>query len=142
VLAFLKCSFILFFVFQLIHIDDPLTCGPAPFCANTLNSKIPSPPSRCDQCAEYSSRISDLEARLTLAKRQAQMAFDKASKTSALTKQISIFGDEVSNLTAKILHHEECHSFSLGIVESAYEILRCKFPLDLFPSLFALLLLL
>jgi hypothetical protein len=139
--AFLKCFFFLFFRFQLTHVDDPLTCGPAPFSVNTSNSRIPSPPSRCDQCAEYSSRISDLEVRLTSAKRQAQMAFDKASKTSALTKQVSILGDEVSSLTAKILHHEECNSFILGIVESACEMLRCKFPLDLLSSLFALLLL-
>jgi hypothetical protein len=125
-----------------MHVDDPFTCGPAHFSANMLNSKIPSPPSRCDQCVEYSSRISDLEIRLTLAKRQAQMAFDKASKTSAQTKQVSILGDEVSSLKAKILHHEECNSFILGIVESACKMLRCKFPLDLSSSLFALLLLL
>jgi hypothetical protein len=79
---------------------------------------------------------------LTLAKRQAQMAFDKASKTSALTKQVSILGDEVSSLTAKILHQEEYNSFILGIVESACEMLRCKFPLDLSSSLLAPLLLL
>jgi hypothetical protein len=138
--AFLKCFFFLFFRFQLMHVDDPLTCRPAPFSADMLNSRIPSPPSRCDQCAEYSSRISDLEVCLTSAKRQAQMAFDKASKTSAPTKQISTLGDEVSNLTAKILHHEECNSFILGIVESACEMLRCEFPLDLSSSLFAPLL--
>jgi hypothetical protein len=140
--ALLKCFFFLFFRFQLTYVDDPLTCGSTPFSANTFNSRIPSPPNRCDQCAEYSSRISDLEVRLTSAKRQAQMAFDKASKTSALTKQVSILGDEVSSLTVKILYHKECNSFILGIVESACEMLRCKFPLDLFSSLFALLLLL
>jgi hypothetical protein len=80
---------------------------------------------------EYSSRISDLEARLTLAKRQAQMAMGKASKACGLTKQISILDDKVSSLTAKILHHEECNSFILGIIESACEMLRCKFPFDL-----------
>jgi hypothetical protein len=55
------------------------------------------------------------------------MVFDKASKTSALTKQVSDLGDEVSSLTAKILHHQECDSFVLGIVESACEMLRCEF---------------
>jgi hypothetical protein len=100
-----------------------------------FNSMILSPPSRCDQCAEYSSRISDLEARLTSAKRQAQMAFDKASRTSTLMKKVSILDDEVSSLTAKILHHEECNSFILGIIESACEMLRCKFPFDLSFSL-------
>jgi hypothetical protein len=138
--AFMKCFFFLFFRFQLTHVDDPLPCGPAPFSVNTSNSRIPSPPSRCDQCAEYSSRISDLEVRLTSAKRQAQMALDKASEAFAPTKQVSTLGDEVSSLTAKILHHEECDSFILGIVESACEMLRCEFPLDLFPSLFAPLL--
>jgi hypothetical protein len=123
-----------------MHINDPLTCGPAPSSARTFGSTISLPPSRCGQCAEYSSRISDLEARLTLAKRQAQMAFDKASKTSNLTKQVSILDDKVSSLTAKILHHKECNSFVLGIIESACEMLRCKFPFDLSSSLFAPLL--
>jgi hypothetical protein len=95
--AFLKCFFFLFFHFQLMHVDDPSTCGPAPISANTFNLRNPSPPSRCDQCAEYSSRISNFEVRLTSAKCQAQMAFDKASKTSALMKQVSILGDEVSS---------------------------------------------
>jgi hypothetical protein len=115
-----------------MRVHDPLTFGPAPSSAHGFDSRIPSPPSRCDQCADYSSRISDLEVRLTSAKCQAQMALDKASKASALTKPVSILGDEVSSLTAKILHHEECNSFILGIIESACEMLRCKFPLDFF----------
>jgi hypothetical protein len=117
-----------------MRVHDPLTPDPAPSSAHGFNSRIPSPPGRRDQCTDYSSRIADLEVRLTSTKRQAQMAFDKASKASALTKQVSILGDEVSSLTAKILHHEECNSFVLGIIESACEMLRCKFPLDLFSS--------
>jgi hypothetical protein len=113
-----------------MHINDPLPCGPAPSSARTFGSMILSPPSRCSQCAEYSSRISDLEARLTLAKCQAQMAFDKASKTSSLMKQVSILDDKVSSLMAKIVHHEECDSFIIGIIESACEMLRCKVPCD------------
>jgi hypothetical protein len=89
---------------------------------------------------EYSSRISDLEALLTLAKRQAQMGVDKASKACGLTKHVSILDDKVSSLTVKILHHEECNSFVLGIIESACEMLRCKLPFDLSFSLFAPLL--
>jgi hypothetical protein len=111
-----------------MHINDPLTCGPAPSSARVFGSKSSSTSSRCSQCAEYSSRISDLEACLTLAKRQAQMAVSKASKACGLTKQMSILDDKVSSLTAKIVHHEECESFILGIVESACEMLRCKFP--------------
>jgi hypothetical protein len=70
----------------------------------------------------------DLENRLTLAKRQAQMTIDKASKACGLMKQISILGDKVSSLMAKIVHHEECDSFVIGIIESACEMLRCKIP--------------
>jgi hypothetical protein len=73
-------------------------------------------------------RISDLESRLTLAKRQAQMAVDKASKSCGFMKQISILEDKVSGLMAKIIHLEECDSFLIGIVESAFEMLRCEIP--------------
>jgi hypothetical protein len=73
---------------------------------------------------------------LTLSKRQAQMAMDKASKSCGFMKQISILEDKVSSLTAKIVHLEECDSFFIGIVESACELLPCKsschFPLLLF----------
>jgi hypothetical protein len=123
-----------------MHTNDPLTGGPAPSAARTFDLTILPPPSQCSQCAEYSLRIFDLETRLILDKRQAQMAFDKASKTSNLTKQVSILDDKVSSLTAKILHHEECNSFLLGIIESACEMLRCKFPFDLSFSLFVPLL--
>jgi hypothetical protein len=123
-----------------MHTIDPLTGGPAPSIAHTFDSTIFPLPSQCIQCAEHSLRISDLETRFTLAKRQAQMAFDKASKTSNLTKQVSVLDDKVSSLTATILHHEECNSFLLGIIESACEMLRCKFPFDLSFSLFVLLL--
>jgi hypothetical protein len=68
------------------------------------------------QCAEYSSRISDLESRLSLAKRQAQMAMDKASKSCGFMKQISILEDKVSGLTARVVHLEECDSFLVDIV--------------------------
>jgi hypothetical protein len=65
---------------------------------------------------------------LTLSKRQAQMAIDKASKSCGFMKQISILEDKVSSLTTKIVHLEECDSFLVGIIESACELLRCKFP--------------
>jgi hypothetical protein len=118
-----------------MHINDPLTSGPAPSFARMFGSTISLPPSRYNHCAEYSSRISDLEARLTLAKRQAQMAVSKASKACGLTKKISVLDDKVSSLTAKILHHEECNFFVLGIIESACEMLRCKCSFDLSFSL-------
>jgi hypothetical protein len=139
----LECfSFLFFFGLQSMRVNDSLTHGPAPSSARVFGSQISSTPSRCSRCAGYSSRISDLETRLNVAKRQAQMAFDKASKTSNLTKQVSVLDDKVSSLTAKILHHEECNSFVLGIIESACEMLQCKFPFDLSSSPLALRLLL
>jgi hypothetical protein len=77
----LKCfSFLFLFGLQSMRVNDPLTHGPAPSAAHVFGSQISSTPGRCSRCAEYSSRVSDLEARLTLAKRQAQMAINKASK--------------------------------------------------------------
>jgi hypothetical protein len=76
-------------------------------------------------------RISDLESRLSLIKRQAQIALDKASKSCGFMKQISILGDKVSVLTARVVHLEECDSFLVGIVESACELLRCEVPCNL-----------
>jgi hypothetical protein len=65
------------------------------------------------------------------------MAIDKASKASGYTKQISSLDERVSSLTAKIVHNEECKSFILGIIESACEMLRCKFSFDFsFPCFF------
>jgi hypothetical protein len=68
-------------------------------------------------------RIADLESHLTLSKRQAQMAIGKASKSCRFVKQISILEDNVSSLTARIVHLEECDSFLIGIIESACELL-------------------
>jgi hypothetical protein len=67
---------------------------PTPSFVRGFDPQILSTPSRCHQCTEYSLRISDLEVRLTLAKRQAQMAFDRASQTSALMKQVSTLSDK------------------------------------------------
>jgi hypothetical protein len=104
---------------------------------NVFDSGASSPPRPSCRCTEYSSRISDLETCLSLAKRQAQMAMDKASKSCSLMKQISILEDKVSGLTARVVHLEECDSFLVGIVEYACELLRYKVPcnLPLFPFL-------
>jgi hypothetical protein len=88
------------------------------------------PHSSC-RCSEHLLRILDLESRLTLMKRQAQMAIDKASKSCGFMKQISKLEDKVSGLTARVVHLEECDSFLVGIVESACELLRCKIPCNL-----------
>jgi hypothetical protein len=105
----------------------------APSPADAFDSGIASPPCSSCQCVEYSSWILDLESRLSLAKRQAQMAMYKASKACGYMKQISILEDKVSGLMARVVHLEESDSFLIGIVESACELLRCKvscnFPL-------------
>jgi hypothetical protein len=74
------------FGFQSTHIGDPSSCDQAPSSASVFDSKVLSPPRCCCQCAEYSSRILNLENHLTLAKRQAQMTMDKASKACSLMK--------------------------------------------------------
>jgi hypothetical protein len=79
-------SSVFLFDLQSIRFDDPLTRCHSPSSNRGSNPQISSTPSRCSGCVEYASRISDLEARLTSAKCQAQMVFDKASKTSALKK--------------------------------------------------------
>jgi hypothetical protein len=121
-----------------MRISDPLSRDHAPSSARAVGSKVLSPPRHCYQCAEYSSRISDLENRSTLAKGQAQMTINKASQACGLMKQISVLDDKVSSLMAKIVHHEECDSFLIGIIESACEMLRCKISCDFFffPLLF------
>jgi hypothetical protein len=126
------------FVIQLARAGRLSGRGRASSSAEAFDSGVSSPPHPVCQCDEYSSRIADLESCLSLAKRQAQMAIDKASKSCGFMKQISILEDKVSSLTAKIIHLEECDSFLVGIIESAYELLRCKFSCNF--SLFLFLL--
>jgi hypothetical protein len=94
-----------------------------------------SPPRSSCRYKEYSLRIADLKGHLSLMKRKAKLAVDKASKSCSFMKQISVLQDMVSGLMAKIMHFEECDSFLIGIVESVYEMLQCKVPcrLSLFP---------
>jgi hypothetical protein len=112
------------FGFQPIHAGGSSGRDRATSPVNVVDSGASSPPCPSCRCTEYSSRISDLESRLSLAKRQAQMVMNKASKSCGLKKQTSILEDKVSGLTARIVHLEECDSFLVGIVESACELLR------------------
>jgi hypothetical protein len=114
------------FGFQSMRAGEPSSRDQAPSSADAFVFKVSSPLRRCCQCAEYSSRISDLESRLSLAKRQAQMSMDKASRACRMLKQISVLEDKVSDLVARITHFEECESFLLGIIESVCEMLLCK----------------
>jgi hypothetical protein len=93
-----------------------------------FDSEIASPPRSSCGCKEYTLRILDLESRLSLMKRQAQIALDKASKSCGFMKQISVLEYKVSGLMAKTVHLEECDSFLIGIVESVCEMLRCEVP--------------
>jgi hypothetical protein len=56
-----------------------------PSPVNMFDSGIALPPRSC-RCKEYRLRISDLESRLSLMKRQAQIALDKASKSCGFMK--------------------------------------------------------
>jgi hypothetical protein len=91
------------------------------------SSEIPSAPHSPSRCAEHLSRISDLEGRLSLLKRQAKAAVDQARKSFGLMKRVSSLESQVSGLMAKILHLEQCDSFLIGIIESACEHLQCEF---------------
>jgi hypothetical protein len=91
------------------------------------------------RCTEHLSRISDLDGRLSLLKRQAKTAMDQAGKSFGLMKLVSLMEDKVSDLMAKIIHLEECDSFLIGIIESACEHFHCEFPLSPI-GLFAVLL--
>jgi hypothetical protein len=95
---------------------------------NIFDSGASSPPHSSCRCKEYALRIADLKGCLSLMKRQAKLAVDKASKSCGFMKQISVLEDKVSGLMAKIVHLEECNSFLIGIVESVCEILRCEVP--------------
>jgi hypothetical protein len=98
---------------------------------NKFDSGAASPPRSACRCKEYSLRIADLEGRLSLMKRKAELALDKASKSCGFIKQISVLEDKMSGLMAEIVHLEECDSFLIGIVESICEMLRCKVPCSL-----------
>jgi hypothetical protein len=78
------------FAFQPVRAGKLSGRGQAPSSAEAFDSGVSSPPRPVCQCDEYSSRIADLESRLTLSKRQAQMAIGKASKSCGFIKQISI----------------------------------------------------
>jgi hypothetical protein len=91
------------------------------------NSGVQSPPRSPCRCAEYLSRILDLEGRLVLLKRQAKSALDQVGKSYSLMRLVSSLEDQLSGLVAKFMHLEECDSYLIEIIESACEQLKCKF---------------
>jgi hypothetical protein len=98
--------------------------------ADMFDSGAPSPPRSSYRCTEYLLRIVDLEGHLSLMKRQAKIALDKASKSCGFTKQISTLEEKVSGLVARVMHLEKCDSLLVDFIESACEQLKCKFPTD------------
>jgi hypothetical protein len=100
-------------------------CDPPP--ANMSTSGAQSPPRSSCQCAEYLSRISDLEGRLALVKCQAKSALDQARKSYSLMRRISSLEDQVSGLVAKVMHLKECDSYLVEIIKLVCEQLKCKF---------------
>jgi hypothetical protein len=95
--------------------------------ANVFES---SPPHSPCQCAEYLSRILNLEGHLSVLKRQAKSALDQAGKSYGLMRQISTLEDKVSGLVTQVMHLKECESFLVEIIESACEQLKCEFSAD------------
>jgi hypothetical protein len=134
-IEFLRCCLFLSIGFQPTHVGGSSGHDRASSPTNMFDSGASLPPHPSCRCTEYSLRILDLEGRLSLMKYQAKLALDKASKSCGFMKQISILEDKVSGLIAKIVHLEECDSFLIGIIQSVYEMLRCKVScsLSLFP---------
>jgi hypothetical protein len=75
--------------------------------ANVFDSGVPSPPHSPCRCTEYFLRISNLEGRLSLMKRQAKSALDQAGKSYGLMRQVSALEDKVSGLVAQVMHLKE-----------------------------------
>jgi hypothetical protein len=128
--VFLSYFFFPSFDFQAVYAGGSPDCGSDLPPADVFDSEVPSSPCFPCQCTEYVLRISDLEGRLSLMKRQAKTAMDQASKSYGLTRQISVLEDKVSGLVAQVMHLKECDSFLIDFVKSACEQLKCIFSLD------------
>jgi hypothetical protein len=126
--------------FQLVPAGESSGRNRALSPVSMFDSGTSSPPHSFCRCEEYSSRILDLESRLSLIKHQAQIALDKADKSHELMKRVCNLKDEVSSLMAKIAHFEECESFLIGIIESVCEMLLCKSLESLFSFFCSILL--
>jgi hypothetical protein len=72
--------------FQLVHAGGSPSRDRYLPPTDMFGSSAPSPPRSSCRCPEYLSRIADLEGRLSLMKRQAKIALDKASKSCGFMK--------------------------------------------------------
>jgi hypothetical protein len=136
-IVFLSCFLFSSFAFQPVCVGGSMGHGRDSPPADAFHSRVPSPSRSPCRCTEYLSRISDLEGRLSLMKRQAKTALDQADKSYGLMRQISILEDKVSGLVAQVMHLKECDSFLVDFIESACEQLKCKFSADLLEFLAA-----
>jgi hypothetical protein len=97
-IEFLRCFLFLSIGFQPVHAGGSPSHSRNSLPADMFYSGAPSPPRSSCRCTKYSSRISDLEGRLSLMKHQAKIALDKAGKSCGFMKQISTLEDKVSGL--------------------------------------------
>jgi hypothetical protein len=72
--------------FQPMHAGGSSGRDRASSHVNMFDSETVSPPCSSCRCEEYSLRIADLEGRLSLMKREAKLALDKASKSCGFMK--------------------------------------------------------
>jgi hypothetical protein len=80
--------FVFFFLlgFQPMHAGGSSGRDRAPSPVNMFDSRTALPPRSSCRCKEYLLRIADLEGHLSLMKRQAKLALDKASKSCSIMK--------------------------------------------------------
>jgi hypothetical protein len=98
--VFLNCFFFHSFAFHPVYAGGSLNRDRDSPPTNVFNSGVSSPPCSSCRCAKYLSRISDLEGRLSLLKRQAKFALDQAGRSYSLMRQVSALEDKVSGLVA------------------------------------------
>jgi hypothetical protein len=111
--AFLSYFFFPSFDFQTVYAGGSPDHGHNLPPADVFDSEVPSSPHFPCQCTEYVLRISDLEGRLSLMKRQAKIAMDQANKSYGLMRQISVLEDKVSGLVDQVMHLKSVTPFLL-----------------------------
>jgi hypothetical protein len=87
--VFLSCFSFHSFAFQPVYAGGSLNRDRDSPPANVFDSGVSSPPRSPCRCSEYLSRISNLEGRLSLLKRQAKSALDQAGRSYSLMRQVS-----------------------------------------------------
>jgi hypothetical protein len=96
--------------------------------AGSRISEVSSEPAWPDHCAEYLSRIADLEGRLSSLKWQTRTTMDQAGKSYDLLKKVSFLENRMSALMAKVVQLEEYDIYMIEIIETTCEQLQCKLP--------------